>query len=53
MIKNIILASRSEVRKQILEKNGITCKVIPAQINEDQVKDIIENLLTVRELLVN
>ena len=39
MIKNIILASRSEVRKQILEKNGITCKVIPAQINEDQVKE--------------
>ena len=39
MIKNIILASRSEVRKKILEKNNIKCKVIPAEINEDQVKE--------------
>ena len=39
MIKNIILASRSEVRKTILEKNGIKCEVIPAKINEDQIKE--------------
>ena len=39
MIKNIILASRSEVRKKILEKNSIKCKVIPAEINEDQIKE--------------
>ena len=38
MIKNIILASRSGIRKKILENNGIKCEVIPAKINEDQVK---------------
>ena len=42
MIKNIILASRSEVRKQILEKNSIKCKVIPAEIDEEQIKRSIE-----------
>ena len=39
MIKNIILASNSGVRKQILEKNGIKCKVIPSGVDEDQIKD--------------
>ena len=34
----IILASKSGVRKQILEKNKIICKVIPSNINEDEVK---------------
>ena len=38
MIKNIILASGSGIRKKILENNGIKCEVIPAKINEDQVK---------------
>ena len=39
MINNIILASRSEVRKKILNQNGINCEVIPANIDEDQVKE--------------
>ena len=39
MINNIILASKSEVRKKILKKNGISCKMIPANIDEDQVKE--------------
>ena len=34
----IILASKSGVRKQILNKNGIDCEVIPANIDEDQIK---------------
>ena len=38
MINNIILASSSEVRKKILNKNGINCEVIAANINEDQIK---------------
>ena len=38
-MKNIILASKSNVRKKILEKNKIKCKVIPAEINESQVKE--------------
>jgi septum formation protein len=38
MIKNIILASGSGIRKKILENNGIKCEVVPAKINEDQIK---------------
>ena len=39
MINNIILASKSEVRKKILNNNGINCEVVPANINEDQIKE--------------
>ena len=38
MNNKIILASRSGVRKKILEENGINCEVIPANIDEDQIK---------------
>ena len=41
MINNIILASRSEVRKKILNQNGINCEVIPANINEETVKEFL------------
>ena len=34
----IILASKSGVRKEILNKNGIDCEVLPSNINEDEVK---------------
>ena len=39
MNKEIILASKSCVRKQILEKNQITCFVEPSNIDEDLVKE--------------
>ena len=39
MIKKIILASKSNVRKKILEENGISCIVEPASIDEDMVKE--------------
>ena len=35
----IILASKSEVRKEILNKNNFNCTVIPSNVDEDQVKD--------------
>ena len=38
MMIKIILASKSGVRKQILNKNGIDCEVVPANIDEDQIK---------------
>ena len=38
MTSNIILASKSEVRKKILNKNGINCEVIPSNVDEDQIK---------------
>ena len=39
MKDKIILASRSGVRKEILNKNGITCEVLPANIDEEQIKE--------------
>ena len=39
MINNIIIASKSEVRKKILNENGISCEVVPANIDEDQIKE--------------
>ena len=51
MIKSIILASKSEVRKKILEKNGIICKVIPAEINEDQIKESLLEATATPELI--
>ena len=35
----IILASKSIVRKEILEKNNISCIVVHSNVDEDQVKD--------------
>ena len=39
MVKKIILASKSDVRKKILEKNKINCIVEPANVDEDLIKD--------------
>ena len=38
MRNKIVLASKSEVRKNILEKNGFKCAVKPANINEEAIK---------------
>ena len=35
----IILASKSKVRKKILDKNNLNCAVVPSNVDEDQVKD--------------
>ena len=35
----IILAYKSGVRKEILDRNQITCKVVPSNVDEDQVKE--------------
>ena len=39
MINKIILASKSGVRKKILEENQIRCIVEPSNVDEDSVKD--------------
>ena len=39
MSDKIILASKSKVRKKILEENGISCSVEPANVDEDLVKE--------------
>ena len=39
MVNKIILASKSKVRKKILQENGILCEVEPANVDEDLVKE--------------
>jgi septum formation protein len=37
----IILASKSNVRKKILETNKIDCTVVPSNVDEDQIKEAL------------
>ncbi len=39
MLNKIILASKSEVRKEILDKNNIKCVVEPSNVDEGPVKE--------------
>ena len=39
MIDKIILASKSNIRKKILEENGIKCVVVPPNVDEDLIKN--------------
>ena len=39
MIDRIILASKSNIRKKILEENGIKCVVAPPNVDEDLIKN--------------
>jgi septum formation protein len=39
MVREIILASKSGVRKKILEENNIKCKIVPSNVDEDSVKE--------------
>ena len=51
MIKNIILASKSEVRKKILSDHGINCEVIPAKVDEEMVKESLLKAKATPELI--
>ena len=39
MLNKIILASKSKVRKEILDKNDIRCIVEPSNVDEDPIKE--------------
>ena len=41
MLNKIILASKSKVRKQILDKHKILCEVKPSNVDEDVVKQTL------------
>ena len=43
MVNKIILASKSKVRKKILEENKIDCEVKPAGVDEELVKKSLIN----------
>ena len=42
-MRSIILASKSEVRKKILDENNIKCTVEPSNLDEDEVKKSLIN----------
>ena len=42
-MNKLILASKSKVRKEILEKNNINCIVLPSNVDEDPIKDSLLN----------
>jgi len=43
MLSKIILASKSKVRKEILDKHNIFCEVKPSYVDEDVVKESLIN----------
>ena len=50
-MKSIILASKSEVRKKILDENNIKCKVEPSNLDESEVKKSLLNQGATPELI--
>jgi len=50
-MKSIILASKSEVRKKILDENNIKCSVEPSNLDEDEVKKSLINEGATPELI--
>ena len=50
-MKSIILASKSEVRKKILDENKIKCSVEPSYLDEDEVKKSLINQGATPELI--
>ena len=48
---NIILASKSGVRKKILDENNIKSEVIPSNLNEDQIKESLINEKATPEII--
>ena len=50
-MKSIILASKSEVRKKILDDNNIKCTVEPSNLDEDEVKKSLVNQGATPELI--
>ena len=51
MLNKIILASKSKVRKEILDKNQILCEVKPSNVDEDVVKESLISELASPEIV--
>ena len=50
-MKSIILASKSEIRKKILDENNINCVVEPSNLDENEVKKSLINQGATPELI--
>jgi septum formation protein len=51
MLDKIILASKSKVRKEILDKHNLFCEVKPSNVDEDTVKKNLINELASPEII--
>ena len=51
MSNKIILASKSKVRKEILDRHGLSCEVKPSNVDEDIVKKSLINELASPEII--
>jgi septum formation protein len=51
MLNKIILASKSKVRKEILDKHKISCEVKPSNVDEDVVKQTLIKKLASPEII--
>ena len=51
MLNKIILASKSKVRKEILDKHQIPCDVKPSSVDEDVVKESLIKKLATPEII--
>ena len=51
MSNKIILASKSKVRKEILDKHKILCEVKPSNVDEDVVKESLIKELASPEII--
>ena len=51
MPDKIILASKSKVRKEILDKHNLPCEVKPSNVDEDVVKESLTKELASPEII--
>ena len=51
MLDKIILASKSKVRKEILDKHNLHCEVKPSNVDEDVVKESLTKELASPEII--
>ena len=51
MLNKIILASKSKVRKEILDQHNISCEVKPSNVDEDIVKESLISELASPEII--
>jgi septum formation protein len=51
MLDKIILASKSKVRKEILDKHKILCEVRPSNVDEDVIKESLIKKLASPEII--
>ena len=51
MLSKIILASKSKIRKEILDKHKILCEVKPSNVDEDMIKESLIKELASPEII--